>query len=388
MSKIPLFLLALFLSVHGSSIRLDTVSPDPSSDPTTPGNCTETPAVSSTTLSDDTPTDETSDPTSTTDPIDALDPTNSTDPTDSTEPEDPTDSTEPEDSTNSTEPEDPTNSTEPTEPVAIVCPSYDCSPMPDALCVTPTATGWKISECMHDFDCKFSLADMATGTCVLEVSSDSDETCYDFYIASGLACGPLDYCDPSSFCNTTSSTCAVRTPLGANCSDIYECATDSVCNMGVCVPHFSVVDGGTSNSSYACASGIVADSVCQSTQVTNGTMPKACVYNEDCLASDGVTAGVCECGLGAVGTAFCRPHRSDSVSLKHLAKVYNGNYDEITYFTYKISYYTIVALTNTWMEDGCWKDSDELRAFDILEDYLEMCSPECAVTGCIDELGY
>ena len=155
------------------------------------------------------------------------------------------------------------------------------------------------------------------------------------------------------------------------------------------MPQFSVADGLAGQSSYACASGIVSQHVCQPAQVTNGLLPKTCAFDTDCTAADGVTAGTCECGLGISGVAYCRPHRSDAVALKHLAVAYNGNYDEIAYYTYKNAYFNIIAHDNLLgTEEECWDDADELEVFDGLEDLLEMCSPECIATGCYEELGY
>jgi hypothetical protein len=156
------------------------------------------------------------------------------------------------------------------------------------------------------------------------------------------------------------------------------------------VAHFSVPVGGASSSAVACSSGIVFNSTCQASEVTNGTLPKVCTHQADCIAADGVTQGLCQCGANLQGTAYCAAHRSDKISLKQLAASYNGNYDEIKYYTHKLMYFHIVLgeIVKQPVED-CLDEAADIETFEDLKELFKMCSSSCVNrTTCAAELGF
>lgn len=273
---------------------------------------------------------------------------------------------------------------------ALVCPKYTCSMVRNSTCVTQTADGWDVAKCPIGQECTFSFSSMNTSTCVVEVDIENSETCYAGYVQPNLNCTAADYCAAGYFCDAVTSTCKARTLLGANCSQNYECEVNAVCNLGICVSHFSVLDGSPSSSAVACASGIVFNGTCQAAELTNGAIPKVCTSDNDCLAADNKTQGTCVCGASKEGTAYCLAHRSDSLSLKQLASTYNGNYDEVAYYTYKLSYFYLLQseIAVTLYED-CLDEGIEVEYYEDLEEKFEYCSPKCLTpAGCSAELGF
>lgn len=273
---------------------------------------------------------------------------------------------------------------------ALVCPKYTCGLNRNATCVTQTIDGWNVAKCPVGQECRFSFSSMNTSTCEVELDVESSETCYAGYVQPGFNCTAADYCAAGHFCDEVSFTCKARTLLGANCSQNYECEANAVCNLGICVSQFSVLDGFPSNSGVACVSGIVFNGTCQPAELTNGAIPKVCTSDNDCLAADNKTQGTCVCGASQEGTAYCLAHRSDSLSLKQLASTFNGNYEEIAYYTYKLSYFYLlkseIAIT---LNEDCLDEGVEIEYFEDLEENFEFCSPKCATpAGCSAELGF
>ena len=274
--------------------------------------------------------------------------------------------------------------------VALVCPKYSCNLIRNTTCVSQTVDGWAVGKCPIGQECSFSFSSMNTSTCVVEVDTEDNEACYAGYIQANLNCTASDYCAAGHFCDSLTSTCKPRTLLGGNCSQTYECETNTVCNLGICINQFSLLDGLASSSAVACASGIVFNGTCQPSELTNGALPKVCTSDLDCLATDNKTQGVCQCGASLLGTAYCTAHRSDSISLKQLASVYNGNYDEIAYYTYKLSYFHLVKseIIKEAYED-CLDEARDVESFEDLKEKFEVCSSKCATpAGCQAELGF
>lgn len=286
---------------------------------------------------------------------------------------------------------DSTNTTDPV-PSQLTCPKFTCSRNRSSTCLTQTTDGWQISQCNRGYECKFSMLNISGSFCELEVESPEDESelCYSGYILPGANCTANDYCQPGYFCDTVTSTCAARALLGANCSQTYQCEYGSICNYGICINQLSLSQGNSSETSVACSSGIVLNSTCQAPQLTNGTLPKTCTSDIDCLSSDGITPGTCQCGADINGTAYCAAHRSDMISLRQLKSSYNGIYEEIVYYTYKLNYFHIIKseILKPSVED-CLDESIETEKFEDLEEFFEICSPACTgVNGCVAELGF
>ena len=286
------------------------------------------------------------------------------------------------------------NTTEPAAvpEAALVCPKYQCLRTVSSSCVAQTLDGWSISECPAGSECKFSFASMNTSSCQIEVENEFEvePTCYAGYVLANQPCNSSDYCVLGHFCDAVSLTCKPRARLGSVCSQSNECEANAVCNQGLCVAHFSVPAGGASSSSVACASGIVLNETCQAAQLTNGTFPKTCSRDGDCLALDGLTAGVCQCGANLQGLAYCSAHRSDKLSLKQLASAHNGNYDEIRYHTYKLLNFHVVMgeIVRQPVED-CLDEALDIEAFEDLKELFELCSSSCLNrAACAAELGF
>jgi hypothetical protein len=76
--------------------------------------------------------------------------------------------------------------------------------------------------------------------------------------------------------------------------------------------------------------------------------------------------------------------------LKQLASTYNGNYDEIRYYTYKLLNFHIVLneIVQQPVED-CLEDASDYEAFETLKDLFELCSTTCLNrAACAAELGF
>ena len=379
MSKIFIIFLGLICSSIAfpsgliSLQEADSLALVKSSEPVVPtdsvGNGTSpTPPVDNST----TPIDPNSNSTTPTDPAN-----NNTGPTDNTT--NPTDNTtNPTD--NTTNPTD--NNTNPVPPVAIVCPRYNCSKERHTPCVIQGNNTWTITKCNKGYECSFSFQNISNASCILDVDSSDNEICHAGYIPANGNCTQANYCTSGHFCDTNTSTCKPRSLNGANCSQLYECKEYSVCNLGKCIQQFSLPAGNSSESSIACASGIVLNSTCQPAELTSGAMPKECLFDSNCTAANGVTPGTCKCGFNKNGTAYCLPHRSDKVNLDLIEATYNGNYEEIAYFTFRLSHYDwITGELRKETHDDCLDDSIELEQYEDLEDYFAMCSPKCTKKG-------
>ena len=278
-----------------------------------------------------------------------------------------------------------------TEP-AFSCPKYQCLNTMNSNCVSQTIDGWSISECPEGSECKFSFASMNTSSCQIEIENEIDvkPTCYAGYILANQPCNSSDFCALGHFCHPVLLTCQARARLGSSCVQTYECEANSVCNLGLCVAHFSVPVGGASASSVACASGVVFNETCQVAQLTNGTFPKVCTQHSECLSTDGLTAGTCECGANLQGAAYCSAHRSDKISLKQLASTYNGNYDEIRYYTYKLlNFHLVMNEIAKQPVDDCLEEALDFEAYENVKDLFELCSSSCLNrAACSAELGF
>jgi hypothetical protein len=103
------------------------------------------------------------------------------------------------------------------------CPSGPCQ---DGLCVAEACVDGAQNGMETDVDCGGGCAPCADGeACVLPADCASG-VCVDF------VCGACTdgSCQPGSYCDEASGTCAMQKPLGAPCSSTEECTPPYECD--------------------------------------------------------------------------------------------------------------------------------------------------------------
>lgn len=150
-----------------------------------------------------------------------------------------------------------------------------------------------------------------------------------------------------------SGMCALLLPPEAwGCRSDEDCDLTSGCNglkgawNGICVPYYSIVNGGVVTSclngqSSLCHSGFCFATTnekyptfhCISAPISRQALPIACRSDEDCKGQSypWTFQSTCECGYSATGTAYCSPLPGDpsglalTASLRELASQLKNN---------------------------------------------------------------
>lgn len=147
--------------------------------------------------------------------------------------------------------------------------------------------------------------------------------------AFNQTCRVLSDCNPGYYCNTTGSVCIAAVPQGGVCSSSLYCQANLTCNLGICIPFYSVkLNGpveavsGEHGFSLACTTGFaVYNSTTKNT--TCKTAPKSksvnakCTPGQLCKDSSGVYSKMCQCGTN--GVAYCPTFEGDSAATKMIS---------------------------------------------------------------------
>ncbi|CAG9335540.1 unnamed protein product [Blepharisma stoltei] len=158
--------------------------------------------------------------------------------------------------------------------------------------------------------------DCASGTCKNKVCSGA---------ALAGACTNVQDCNPGLYCNTTTKVCDAQKVEGVNCASDYECLNNMTCNLGICIPYYSLPVGSVTNSvnsagfSRACNFGFAnlttttapLKGICAKPPVSPSTGPIQCQPGAKCLDKTGTYSKICTCGLNEFGTAYCPSFEGD-----------------------------------------------------------------------------
>jgi hypothetical protein len=268
---------------------------------------------------------------------------------------------------NSTDPD--SSDSSPTEPDdSLSCPVFTCTNISTSDCfIESSSDHYELSECPSSQVCaSVSFEDPEPGSCV-NASAPEPYTCK--ARTQNIANCSVDIdCRASHYCEQ--GTCVARLPEDSTCSRPAQCEKGTICSQGRCVEYFSVKAAGLADHLLACASGILENGRCQPAQVTNGTLPRPCARDSDCVAADGVTAGKCVCAYDEKASAYCTLHRSDKIALKHLEVCQDGTSEAVEFWTFVYNNYPQVTEANQ-----CYlKVAEELVKFEELKEKAEMCS--------------
>ena len=229
-------------------------------------------------------------------------------------------------------------------------------------CFKETPESFILSYCPANQLCIFSLKNPSSTNCTNEISSDSNATQKPHLVAETYPCNSSLDCFPGLFCavvkiNQTfiENQCSERSMY--ECSHIDECIYGYVCNNSVCISDFYIEDGSPADTRIACKSGMIKDGVCLPSVTTNSdSLPKPCKTDEDCLASDNKTSGICSC-LGPAGS-FCELHDSDKLNLDFLQATFESRLVESEHLFNRIISYPVYEISYNWSDH--YKGSKEL----------------------------
>ena len=275
-------------------------------------------------------------------------------------------------SSNSTSPDDKNNTNNSTDekitPESIQCRLFKYSDSFNNTCLQELKENeYYLFNCQENYECQaFSFdTNVTTSTCIQKSSSVYQCVSYK---------GKNDDCTTSAECNQDlyckNNLCVKKLTEDSSCSSLDDCEKGTICNLDTCIEYFTIESGKPANSNIACKSGIVLNGTCQNEQVTNGTLPKPCETDYNCTATDGVTHGTCVCVNDDKGSSYCKPHRSDPISLDHLKVTHEGNHEEIELSTFKYINYPLLEKANTYYNNSF----TELKTLKILENHAEVCA--------------
>jgi len=148
-------------------------------------------------------------------------------------------------------------------------------------------------------------------------------------------------CNPGLYCNMTANTCKYQVEEGGDCDHWYECRNNLTCNLGQCIPYFSlsaesIVDDvqTSTGKSYSCYYGFAnvtstspPRGVCMKAPVSAAKLDEPCTPGSTCVDTTGKYSKNCQCGYNEWSQAYCPVFEGDapwqnSISLlKRLHKV-------------------------------------------------------------------
>lgn len=247
-------------------------------------------------------------------------------------------------------------------------------------CFKETPESFILSYCPAKQICSFSLKNPSPTNCTDESSAESNSTHIPHLVAETYPCNSSLDCFPGLFCadvkiNQTfiEKQCSERSMY--ECSHLDECIYGYVCNNSVCISDFYIEDGLPADTRVACKSGRIKDGNCLPSITTNSeSLPKPCTTDEDCLASDNQTQGICSC-LGPAGS-FCELHESDKLNLDFLQATFESRLIESEHLYNRIVSYPVYEISYNWSDH--YKGSKELYQiyqssallFSIITSYL------------------
>ena len=237
----------------------------------------------------------------------------------------------------------------PAEPtgVTLTCQKYGCGNWTNSgVCLQTNSTNVSILPCANPLVCNTTSGLCAahaipvvkpgwpgepcssSGTCAFG-TCNTQSKCQGADV--GGPCTQSDQCDPGLMCNNT-GYCAPLMPAGTlGCRSTYDCDYFSVCNKtfsqtnGTCISSGVVQLGQTVADCNNSFSLLCETNTCIPTNITQllgrcsvalssvYNMPIGCNQNSDCVGSDGTSyyVGTCQCGMNALGLAFCSPFWGD-----------------------------------------------------------------------------
>jgi len=259
------------------------------------------------------------------------------------------------------------SNTSATDPDEIQCPAFYCSSTPDDDCLDEENGAYTLHPCKSDQICSFSYSNLSSSECVpaptmrkYEVKTRGNST---------TNCSITQDCKSGWYC--ANSTCKHVRTEDSFCSGLEACEKGTICNQGRCVEYFSVKSGRKADYSIACESGILLSGFCQAAELTVGELPKKCKKHEDCTASNGKD-GICACVFDEKSSKYCKLHRSDQISLKHLEYAHQDNEYQAEYYTLLYNVYPV----NLFV-DECFRNSS--KELIDLENAYENAELESAV---------
>ena len=252
------------------------------------------------------------------------------------------------------------------------CPKIQCQAASNENCYSVNSNVHSLSTCAAGSQCPdVSIHTAGPETCSSSPakssssnsgnSSNPDNTNSYSSRISGTSeeeCPMVYDCKSDLYCNEGRCICKKR--KSNSCNSIYACAYGSICNLGTCISYFSIDDGMSAETNLACKSAIVFNGTCQPAQKTNGALPKVCLSDSDCLASDGVTIGTCSCVFDELGQSYCKLHRSDPDMLNLLMYSHEGKNNLTRFYTNLVNLYPVHLFAEKCFVDGN-KEIKELR---------------------------
>jgi hypothetical protein len=187
---------------------------------------------------------------------------------------------------------------------------YYCPPnLNNTVCtLPPTVSDINISypgePCTYDRNCLNSVCN--SGTCQ--------------GVGLNAQCVDSSQCSPGFYCN---NTCKNLAELDYSCLNQYKQNDDSLCQYklachnGLCtklssLPSGTVVETCNNNINLMCVSSYCITNssninICVDKTQTNGTVPKQCTYNGDCLVGSGnmIYSTICSCGYNPYANSYC-----------------------------------------------------------------------------------
>lgn len=133
---------------------------------------------------------------------------------------------------------------------------------------------------------------------------------------SGEACQYVYDCEQGLYCDPVSSICTSQVKQQEDCLDSYSCLNSLVCNLGKCVPYFSVDVGQVTDDvnavgfSWACETGYAeenesGDFVCKTGPKSADSLPVKCLPGDKCKSTDDNFSLDCVCGLNNEAQGYC-----------------------------------------------------------------------------------
>jgi hypothetical protein len=252
---------------------------------------------------------------------------------------------------------------------AVTCPSVICGVSPNATCVQTTASSLLLSPCPDHSTCPaFSPYALNSTACVAErTHAPEPRQCLRYYEEQQL-CDLNRPCDKGNYCHQPDNRCKKRQRLGYACTDLWECEAGAVCNKGLCVEYFSVLDGGLSDSRIACMSAIVKRGICAPEVKSKTALPISCTTDDDCQATD-QSFGTCNCAFSNQTTGYCSLHPSDEPVKKVLIALHDGKVELASYLHKRLA-----TFPRAEMAEECVRHHDEsLKSMETLKEWSGRC---------------
>lgn len=252
---------------------------------------------------------------------------------------------------------------------AVTCPSVTCSSTASQTCVQSTNSTLLLAPCPDHFTCpEFSPYALNSTTCVpAKTHTPAPLQCLRYYEEQQL-CDLSRPCNSANYCHQPDNRCKKRQKLGYACTDLWECEAGAVCNKGLCVQHFSVQEGGLSDSRIACESAVVKRGRCVQEIRSKSALPVSCITDDDCQATD-QSFGTCNCAFSNQTTGFCSLHPSDEPIKRLLVALHDGKTEQAAYLHKRV-----MTFPRAELAEECVRRHDAgLKYMEVMKDWSERC---------------